>query len=282
MRRPPPAPGGRRVDLHTHSFFSDGVLSPEDLVARARLKGLAGLALTDHDSVEGVERAATAAIGAGIDLVPGVELSTSWNGMDLHILGYFVNPQHSGLRDRLEQFKQERRARMEEIVRRLGALGAPVALDRVLELAGPGVVGRPHVAHALLEAGWVENQEDAFRRYLGAHGPAFVPRPAFAPTEAIALIHAADGVSVLAHPGAQLAESVVEELTAAGLRGVEVWHPHHTPATSRRYQALAGRLGLLETGGSDFHGEHRSLDLGDVGVPTSVLERLKEAAGVSG
>ncbi|HYM81073.1 MAG TPA: PHP domain-containing protein [Candidatus Limnocylindria bacterium] len=282
MRRPPLVPGGRRVDLHTHSFFSDGVLSPEDLVARARLKGLAGLALTDHDSIEGVERAAAAAIVAGIDLVPGVELSSSLDGLDLHILGYYVNPDHPGLRERLEEFKQERRDRIVAIVGRLEALGAVIALERVLALAGPGVVGRPHVAQALLEAGLVEHQEDAFRRFLGAHGPAFVPRPAFSPTEAIALIHAADGVSVLAHPGPQLAESIVEGLATAGLRGVEVWHPHHTSGTSRRYQALADRLGLLETGGSDFHGEHRSLDLGDVGVPILLLERLKEAAGVSG
>jgi predicted metal-dependent phosphoesterase TrpH len=157
-----------------------------------------------------------------------------------------------------------------------------VDLDAVLELAGPGVVGRPHVAQAMVQAGLVADFDDAFDRYLGSQAPAYVPRPAFSPAEAIALIHDADGVSVLAHPGSQMPDSVIERLHASGLRGLEVWHPQHGGATVRRYQALAQRLGLLETGGSDFHGEHRSLDLGELPVPVSVLDPLKRAAGVTG
>jgi hypothetical protein len=148
-------------------------------------------------------------------------------------------------------------------------------------VAGPGVVGRPHIAQTLVEAGHAANQDDAFKRFLGLGGPAFVPRPAFTPFEAIALIHSADGVSVLAHPGGT-SDAVVERLARAGLRGLEVWHPHHGGAATRRHRALAKRLGLLETGGSDFHGERRSADLGEIQVPISVLAALKEAAGVAG
>lgn len=274
-------PGGRRVDLHAHTTFSDGVLTPEALVARAIEKRLAALAVTDHDTVEAVPRARSAA-GATLELIPGIEMSTAFEGADLHILGYYVNPEHGALRERLLRFQQERRERALSIVERLRELGAPVDLEAVLELAGPGVVGRPHVAEAMVRAGLVADFDDAFDRYLGSQAPAYVPRPAFSPGEAIALIHAADGVSVLAHPGSQMPDSVIERLRTSGLRGLEVWHPQHGNATVRRYRALAERLGLLETGGSDFHGEHRSVDLGELPVPVTVLDPLKAAAGVTG
>lgn len=281
MRPPPPSPGGRRVDLHSHSVFSDGALTPEALVRRAIDRHLAALAITDHDTVEGVAAARQAA-GAAIELVPGIELSSSFDGVDLHILGYYLNPEDPRLRERLLKFRDDRRRRALAIVERLAAAGAPIDPESVLRRAGPGVVGRPHVAEALLEAGHVESLDQAFRRYLGPQGTAFVARPAFSPEEAIALIHAADGVSVLAHPGAMLADSVIERLVAAGLRGVEVWHPQHNPSTIRRYRALATRLGLVETGGSDFHSEQRGTDLGELAVPVAVLAALKQAAGVAG
>ena len=281
MSGPAPMPGGRRVDLHAHTTFSDGVLSPEDLVARAVDKHLAALAVTDHDTVEAIPRARAAA-GAVLQLVPGIEMSTAFEGADLHILGYYVDPEHDPLRERLLGFQEERRRRALAIVERLRTLGLVVDLDDVLELAGPGVIGRPHVAEAMVRAGLVTDFDEAFERYLGAQAPAYVPRPAFSPAEAIRLIHAADGVSVLAHPGSQMPDGVIERLRDAGLRGIEVWHPQHGGATVRRYQALAQRLGLLTTGGSDFHGEHRSVDLGELPVPISVLDPLKQAAGVSG
>ena len=164
----------------------------------------------------------------------------------------------------------------------LDELGAPLDPDSVFDLAGPGVVGRPHVAGALLKAGHVASMDEAFKRYLGPNGAAFVPRPAFHPSEAIALIHEAEGVSVLAHAGAMMPDAVIERLRSAGLRGIEVWHPQHNPATVRRYRALAERLSLLETGGSDYHGHPRGADLGDMHVPVAVLDPLKAAAGVSG
>jgi hypothetical protein len=281
MAGPPVIPGGRRIDLHTHTIFSDGTLSPEALVGLAVQRGLAALSITDHDSVESLTPARTAA-GRALELVPGIELSSALAGLELHILGYYVDPSHEGLLSRLALFRRERLNRTLQIVERLAELGAPVDPDEVLDTAGPGVVGRPHIAAALLRAGHVDSVDDAFRRYLSRDGKAFIPRPAFHPEDAIALVHAAGGISVLAHPGGALANTVIEQLVDAGLRGVEVWHPQHGAAVVRRYRALAAKHHLLETGGSDFHGPGRSTDLGDQAVPLSVLTRLKDAAGVAG
>ena len=278
--------GGRRVDLHAHTHFSDGQLSPEALVALAIERQLAVLAITDHDSVEALPRAravvsASARAGFSLEIIPGIEISSAHEGSDLHLLGYYVDGEHTGLLEHLSRFRAERIQRAQDIVERLARLGVPVELKRIMTLAGPGVVGRPHVAQALIEAGHAENVDDAFRRFLGAQGSAFVPRPTFRPEQAIEIINAAGGVSVLAHPGASLAESVIEGLVALGLRGIEVWHPQHGIATVRRYRELARGLGLLETGGSDFHMPGRGVDLGDMPVPLAAVARLKEAAGVA-
>jgi len=280
-RRPPAHGGGRRVDLHTHTVFSDGHLTPEALVEYAVRKGLAAVAITDHDSIEAFERAHVAA-ARRLEMVPGVEISSAVDGLDIHILGYFLDPEHEPLHRRLQAFQLERRRRAAQILDRLAALGVRLDVDEIFAAAGPGVVGRPHVAAALVRSGAAVNMDDAFRRFLGAHGAAFVPRPAFHPQEAIALVHAANGVSVLAHPGPQLLDVVIERLVDVGLRGIEVWHPQHTPTTIRRYRALAERLDLVETGGSDFHGPMQGTDLGDLDVPYGALLRLKQAAGVAG
>jgi predicted metal-dependent phosphoesterase TrpH len=281
MRQPSAPTAGRRVDLHAHTIFSDGLLTPEALVQRAIDRHVAALAITDHDSVEGLAPAFAAA-GSALELVPGIEISTTREGQDLHILGYFIDPDHGPLRQRLAGFREERVARARRIVDRLSELGMELDPDAILEQAGPGVVGRPHVAAALLREGHVESLDDAFRRFLGARGEAYVPRPSVHPAEAIVLIHAAGGVSVLAHPGAALADAVVESLVDSGLRGIEVWHPQHGPASVRRWRAFARQHGLLETGGTDFHAPERGFDLGDLPVPAGVLGPLKEAAGVPG
>jgi len=281
MSGPPPGTGGLRIDLHPHTSFSDGDLTPEALVRRAVARRIDALSITDHDSVEALPLAREAA-GSALELVPGIEISTSGNGLDLHILGYYVDPGSRAMTTRLARFREERSERMRRMVERLGQLGIPVELDEVLEIAGHGVVGRPHLAEALMRGGHVESADDAFRRLIGGHGLAYVPRPAFPPAEAIAMIHEAGGLGVLAHPGPGLVDSVVEALAAAGLDGIEVWHPQHGALTVRRYQALAARLGLLETGGSDFHGEGRSADLGDVAVPERALIALKRAIAARG
>jgi 3',5'-nucleoside bisphosphate phosphatase len=275
------AQDGGRVDLHTHTIFSDGQLTPEALVAHAVERQLVAIAVTDHDSIDGIARARAAA-PAGLEIVPGIEISTTMNGHDLHVLGYFVDPGDAALATRLKRFRKERIDRVRAIGRRLAALDVPVDVDEVLATAGPGVVGRPHVAAALIRLGHVRSMDDAFKRFLGARAEAFVPRPAFHPAEAIAMIGEAGGVSVLAHPGAAVPDGMVRELVAAGLDGIEVWHPQHGPALLKRYRELAAELDLLVTGGSDYHGPGRHTDLGDLKVPASVLRRLKEAAGVPG
>ncbi len=281
MTHGPVRPPGRGVDLHTHTYFSDGTLSPEAVVALAAERGLAALAITDHDSLESLEPARRA-VNVGLDLVPGVELSSIHGELDLHILGYYLDPLHEPLRLRLDQFREERQTRAMTMMGRLRDMGVELDPGEVVSLAGPGVIGRPHIARAMVRAGHVPSLDDAFRQYLGRGGRAFVPRVSFRADEAIDLIQAAGGVSVLAHPGPLLPDSIVESLVGSGLRGIEIWHPQHHTATVRRYRELARRLGLLETGGSDFHGAHRGPDLGGMRVPLAAWHRLREAAGVAG
>jgi predicted metal-dependent phosphoesterase TrpH len=280
MNRPATPRSSRRVDLHTHTTCSDGRLTPEALMDLASERGLAAMAITDHDTLDALPRAR--AVGAPVELVPGLEMSTSLEGLDLHILGYYVDAEYPELRERLTVFRQDRIDRARRMVERLSELGAPVDEARVWARAAGGVVGRPHVAGALVEAGHAVDLDDAFRRFLATRAPAYVARPAFHPAEAISLIHAAGGVSVLAHGGVSVPDRIIEALASDGLRGLEVWHPQHGALAMRRLRTLASKLGLLETGGSDFHGTGRNVDLGDIYVSVAVLARLKEAAGVSG
>lgn len=281
MTRPPASSGGRAVDLHVHTYFSDGTLSPEAVVALAVEKRLAALSITDHDTVESFEPARHVA-GSALELVPGIELSSSHDGLDLHILGYYIDPTHPALIERIDVFRGERVERALSMVRRLHDLGVELDPAEVVHLAGPGVIGRPHIALAMVRSGHVPNLDDAFRRYLGRNGQAFIPRPSFGAEEAIDLILAAGGIPSLAHPGPLMPDSMILHLVEAGLRGIEVWHPQHGPATVRRYRALAAKHGLIETGGSDFHGAHRSMDLGDMRVPLTAWRRLRDAAAVAG
>ncbi len=273
----PARTAGRRVDLHAHTFFSDGQLSPEELVQLALGRDLVALGITDHDTVEGIARALVAG-GGRIRIVPGIEVSSVLEGYDLHILGYFIDYQSESLRSRLEEFRTERRNRALAIMERLRGLNVPVDETAVFAAAEPGVVGRPHVAHALVRAGHVPSVEAAFQQFLGPRGRAFVPRPAFHSEDAIACIREAGGASVLAHPGGQLPESLAERLKEAGLDGVEVWHPSHGIAATRRWRDSARRLRLIESGGSDFHGTHRGAALGDLPVPERAVELLLDAA----
>ena len=277
----PVPPAGRGVDLHTHTYFSDGTLSPEAVVALATQRGLAALAITDHDSLESLEPARKA-VGPSLDLVPGIELSSMHEGLDLHILGYYLDPEHEGLSERLDRFREDRRQRAMAMIELLSGMGVDLDPAEVIHLAGPGVIGRPHIARAMLKGGHVSSMDDAFRNYLGRGGKAFVPRTNFKAEEAIDVVHAAGGVSVIAHPGPLMPDRIIEELVEAGLRGIEVWHPQHNSATVRRYRALAQKFGLVETGGSDFHGAHRGPDLGGVRVPLRAWHRLRDLAGVAG
>jgi len=273
----PPRTGGRRVDLHAHTFFSDGQLSPEELVEHAATSGVIALGITDHDTVEGVPRSLAAAEGR-LRVVPGIEISSTYDGHDLHILGYFIDWQSESLRVRLESFREERRRRALAIMERLRELEKPVDEKAVFAAAEPGVVGRPHVAQALVRAGHVPSVDAAFQFYLGPRGQAFVPRPAFVSEDAIACIRDAGGAAVLAHPGGSLPLPTVEHLKEAGLDGIEIWHPQHGAAAVRRWREVAARLRLIECGGSDFHGTHRGAALGDMPVPERTVDLLLDAA----
>ncbi len=265
-----------RADLHTHTTASDGLLTPEQLLEAAWRGGLGAIAITDHDTVEGVQEAL--AIGSpGLLVVMGVELSCVLAGVEIHVLGYGFDPTAVGLRTLLDERAGERRTRAAAIVERLVALGVPVSMGRIAELAGSGTIGRPHVARALVEAGHASSVGDAFDRFLGAGQPAYVERQELAPQWAIAVIHAAGGAAVLAHPLYSPGYAdFLPDLVDAGLDGIEVVYPDHPPAIRRYLSSLAARYGLVETGGTDFHGDfgRAGKGLGETTVAVDVVGQL--------
>lgn len=268
------------ADLHVHSTASDGYDTPARVCERAVEAGLDAIALTDHDSVDGVAEAVKHGARLGLEVLAGCELTAYEGEMELHILGYGVDIENEELLGHLHEFRLQRRLRAERIVEQLDAAGAGVALERVLELAGPrGAVGRPHVARALLEAGHVGDFDQAFDRFLARGRPAYFPKPDIAPRQVIEIIHAAGGVAVLAHPAINAQECMVERLLPHALDGIEVWHSLHRPDQSDALFALALRLGLLKTGGSDCHGAlpGRQASLGNVRVNPTLYRALRDA-----
>ncbi|HIE50670.1 MAG TPA: PHP domain-containing protein [Armatimonadetes bacterium] len=273
------------VDLHTHTTASDGSLSPRELVGKAKALGLAAVAITDHDTLAGLAEGTAAGGEEGIEVVPGVEISLAFPAGPLHLLGYFIAPDHPGLEARLREIQQARKERIPRLVAKLRELGLPLTLADVEREARGEVMGRPHVALALVRRGLVDSVATAFARYLNRRAPAYVPRPKMPPAEALALIQAAGGLAVLAHPGqASLPpfalEIQVAGMRAQGLKGLEVYYPEHTPAQTSFYLRLAEKYGLLITGGSDFHGSAKPhLRLGEVvdgrPVPYELLAKLR-------
>jgi 3',5'-nucleoside bisphosphate phosphatase len=249
-----------RADLHTHSSASDGTRPPPDVVARAAAAGLDAVALTDHDTVAGVA-AAAAALPAGLALVSGMELSCRRDGHSVHLLGYLFDPEHAELAEQTRAIRASRIERGQAMVAKLAELGTGVTWDQVTSIAGDAVIGRPHIARAMVQAGVIGSVDEAFTpQWIGPGGRAHVRRYALDPADAIALVHAAGGVTVLAHPlalrrGWALSAELITELAAAGLDGVEVAHPDHDEAQRNQLSTLAGKLGLAKTGGSDDHGE---------------------------
>jgi 3',5'-nucleoside bisphosphate phosphatase len=278
---PAEAGGPRFVDLHAHSTASDGAVTPTGLVAAARQAGLDAIALTDHDTVGGVREATVASGGAGLRVVPGVELSAVDASGETHILGLHLADLEA-LDPRLTELRDMRRTRAERIVQRLNALGVRVTMDDVLKQAAGGAIGRPHVARALIANGWVGDVRSAFDRYLAAGRPAYVPKDRLSLADAIAIVHRAGGIAVLAHPGASATAERLKALVALGLDGVEVRHPSHDEGEIARILALTERLGLLPSGGSDWHGQpDGSRALGVMRIPSAWLERqdARVAAG---
>lgn len=267
-----PATPGPHVDLHTHSTASDGTRSPTDVIAEAKRVGLAAIALTDHDTIDGVAEAATAAEAAGIRLIPGVELSAVEDGHETHILGlHLVNL--ADLNARLASVRDMRRDRAAEIVRRLNDIGVRITLESVMEQADGGAVGRPHVARAMVGQGWAVDHRDAFDRYLGTGRPGYVPKGSLPLAEAIGIIHAAGGLAVLAHPSGTGTRDRIEPMVALGLDGVEVRHPSHGGEDMARLGALVDFFGLVPSGGSDWHGAAEGVrTLGVMRVPAQWVE----------
>lgn len=268
------APG----DFHLHSTCSDGVKTPAWVVERAATQGVRALSLTDHDSTEGLTEAAQSATRLGLRLVPGVELSTDLRGRDVHLLGYGFDWQAAGLQDWLRGQRETRIGRAKRIVDILRDNGMPITVERVFEIAGEATVGRPHVARALLEKGYVVSVQDAFDRWLGDGCPADVPRRKLNPSEAIERIHTHGGVVFCAHPGFLGEEwpSIVEELAAWGLDGIETYYKHYDAEMVGAIEALAAKLGLAKSGGSDYHGLGNPDDreIGDIPFPAEAVERF--------
>jgi len=266
------------IDLHVHSNASDGRLSPAEIVSRSVARGLAVIALTDHDTVDGIGPALEAARAfASLKVIPGVEISTDIPAGEAHVLGYFIDYNDPDLLADLERMRDSRRVRARKMVARLADLGLTMQWERVLEIAGGATVGRPHVAQALMEKGHIKSFPEAFTRYIGRDGPAYVERDKMTPAQAVALILRANGLPVLAHPfTVPDPEAMVAELQTAGLIGIEVYYKDFSDDDISRLLSLSERYGLIPTGGTDYHGLDPSTetDIGGVEVPAECVDRL--------
>jgi predicted metal-dependent phosphoesterase TrpH len=248
-----------RIDLHTHSDESDGTFTPSEVVRRAAELGLDVVALTDHDTTSGLGEATEAAREVGVELVPGVEFSAEHQATSVHVLCYWMDVSNEELQTELQRLRDDRFRRGEMMIEKLQALGFDISFERVREIAGGGNIVRPHVAQAMVEAGIVADEAEAFDRYIADGGPAHVPKHALDPLDSVDLIVRAGGVCVLAHPGMWGAQSSVPDdlivaMAERGMVGLEVDHTDHTPEQRAIYRAMAERLDLVATGGSDCHG----------------------------
>ena len=274
------------IDLHSHSTFSDGSLTPEQLVREAERAQLSALALTDHDSIIGLERFMAACSKSIVRGVPGVEISVDCNPSDatMHILGYFIDPANAQLNEHINRLRDGRQHRNEEILKRLNAMGLMLNMNEISAFAGENNVGRLHFAQALMARGYVRNTHEAFDKYLARGKSGYANRLRFKPIGGVEMIRQAGGIAVLAHPftlnlGKQALADCVGELAQAGLQGIEIYYPQHSPKMVRQYLDLAKQFHLIATGGTDFHGTPMpdiklGRGFGALNVPNAVLEQL--------
>ena len=275
-------------DLHLHTTYSDGTLEPSELVQLCAERGLKVVAISDHDSTEGVEEALDAARAfPELEVIPGVELSTDVPGSEIHILGYFVDHRNANFQRILTGFREGRQQRAQQMVKRLNELGMEVSWERVKELSSGGAIGRPHIAQAMVEAGYVKYPRDAFDQYIGRNGVAYAERVKLTPVEAIDILVRHGALPVMAHPtyaasksdreGVASLRKILTELKAAGLVGMEVYYSDYTPEQVEWLAGLADVLGLLPCGGSDYHGSGNpgEPEPGSVGPPTESVDRLR-------
>jgi predicted metal-dependent phosphoesterase TrpH len=264
------------VDLHLHTNFSDGLLTPTQVVMKAKEAALKAVGIADHDTIDGISEAMEAGSRWGIEVVPGVELSSQHDGRDLHILGYYFDPDHPRLMEYLGRFQQERYRRAAKMIRNLNLLGVRLTMDEVEERARGVSIGRPHLAEVLMEKGYVETFQEAFQRYIGYGSKAYEEKYKMRPEEAIRLLSESKGLSFLAHPGYMISDAVILHLIKAGLDGIEIVHPKLNENRTQYLQQLARNHGLLVCGGSDCHGgRDGQYYIGRYSVPYAILEEMK-------
>lgn len=269
------------LDLHVHTCYSDGLLTPEEVVKQAKKVGLSGVGIVDHDTIAGIPEAQAAGDALGVTIVPGAELSSQHSGRDIHILGYYMQADHPRLIEYLERFRKERYKRAERMVGHLNQLGVNISMAEVEAKASRHSIGRPHIAEILTEKGYVETFQEAFHRYIGYGGKAYEEKYRISPQQAIALIAEVGGLSFLAHPGSMIDDKLILELIKAGLDGIEIVHPKLSDSRTRFLQRVAQNHGLLVSGGSDCHGGRNGmLTIGKYKVPINVIDEMKEAVAL--
>ncbi|MEI8032840.1 MAG: PHP domain-containing protein [Chlorobiaceae bacterium] len=269
--------GFEKADLHIHTKCSDGIFSPEEIIEKAALNGLKAISITDHDSVSGIDKAKPLALERGVELVPGVEMSSTYKGYDIHVLGYFFDYQQSALKEYLDHCRHLRTERAERMVSKLAKMGVKIGIEQIIVKAQNGSVGRPHIAQVLQDGGYVKSFSEAFSRYLGSHSPAYVKSIETHPAEVIRLINEASGLSFLAHPAQNVPDETLKQLITFGLDGIEIVHPSHDTYKQNYYREIANEYFLLFSGGSDYHGlKERDEDLfGKVTIPCEWVEKMK-------
>lgn len=275
----------KRVDLHLHTTYSDGRLTPGELIQIAAEQGIGAIAITDHDTVNGIRPALAAAkLFPYVTVIPGVEINTDIHKGEVHILGYFIDYHDQNFLDTLEKLRNSRKARAQKMLDKLDGLGIHIQWERILELADGGSVGRPHIAQALFEKQHVETLQDAFERYIGRNGPAYAERDRLSPREAVELIVKADGLPVIAHPASiKELDQMIVDLKQFGLVGLEVYYDNYDKDTIERLRKTAVKYDLIATGGSDFHGfeDDHETPLGEARVPFECAENLANLAQLS-
>jgi hypothetical protein len=266
------------ADLHIHSNFSDGLLSPEEIVKKAHDAELTVISITDHDIVDGIDPAIAEGEIQGVKVIPGIEFTTDLPDTEIHILGYYIDHKAQWLKELLSRIREDRTNRIYKIVDKLNKIGVGISADDVLKLAEIGSAGRPHVARVLLEKGFVKSIQEAFNRYLDSKAPAYVPHFRLTPAQAVETIKKAGGIPVFAHPAVSNKDDMIPELMSKGLAGIEVFYSKHSDSQVKHYRALAIKYGLLMTGGSDFHGLKtiRSVSLGEFKLPDEYINKLEE------
>ena len=271
------------ADLHIHSIYSDGSFTPEELVKMAEQKNIDTIAVADHDTVDGIEPALKAGKKAGIKVIPAIEFSTFRGKAEIHILGYFIDYRNKKLLDKIDEIFTARIERAKKMMAKLNKLGVDISYQEVKGMAGDEYIGRPHIARAMVNAGYINDMKDAFtEQYIGNNGRAYVDKFKMPPEEAVELIREIGGIPVLAHPvfinhGQPLEKKEIAQLVESGLMGIEVYHTKHMSADVNYYKRAAEDLNLIITGGSDFHGENSpGVELGDVELPAEYVKKLFE------